>query len=151
MWLSVICWIIIIFKSGFPLLWHFLTLAELLCAYCCLSLSVCLRMSWWKSWRSSKRIWMKASMIRMEKKLWSFVAKCWPLDHIPIPVRIPRRAFSWFLQFAVLSTNSRRLLGVLFCFFFLKVNTDEENIEDDLEYLRRWATAPCERTISYNI
>lgn len=40
---------------------------------------------------------------------------------------------------------------VLFCFFFLKVNTDEENIEDDLEYLRRWATAPRERTISYNI
>ncbi|XP_063333934.1 charged multivesicular body protein 4b-like [Pelmatolapia mariae] len=31
------------------------------------------------------------------------------------------------------------------------VNTDEENIEDDLEYLRRWANAPRERTISYNI
>ncbi|CAI5668079.1 unnamed protein product [Oreochromis niloticus] len=31
------------------------------------------------------------------------------------------------------------------------VNTDEENIEDDLEYLRHWANGPRELTISYNI
>lgn len=89
--------------------WHLLS--------CCvpIAVSLSLSISGWAAGRAGEAPKESGWKLQwMEKKLGSFVPKCWPLDHISILVRILRRAFSWFLQFAVVSTNSRRLLRVLF-------------------------------------
>lgn len=45
-------------------------------------------------------------------------------------------------QFAVTYIMSHKILMVCSGFFFFKAKTEEDEVEDDLEYLRRWAGEP---------